>query len=100
MNCPWASLDRSARQRMFHVAPGLRLAAFELGFAAPYDLRLGGSESVVGINQAFGLDEHAVLPLGERHKVPLPDVQGFEHLARNDHLTPLAHAADPLLSCG
>src|ERR1017187_9524828 len=41
-SCSWASSDSSARQRMFHGAPGFRLAAFELGFAAPYDLRLGG----------------------------------------------------------
>ena len=61
---------------------------------------LFGSEHVVRINHAPGLDEHTVLLLGECHKIPLMDVEGFEHLPRNDHLPPLAYAADALGRCG
>jgi hypothetical protein len=48
----------------------------------------------------LGLDEHAILLLGECHIIPLLDVEGFEHFPRNDHLAPSAYASDPLLGCG
>jgi len=59
--------------------------------------RLSRGEHVVGVDNPLGLDEHAILLLSERHKIPLSDVEGFEHLPWNDHLAPLAHAAYPLL---
>ena len=71
-----------------------------LSFSLLHESTLFGGEHVVGINHAPGLDEHAVLLFGECHKIPLMDVEGFEHLPRDDHLPPLAYPADPLVRCG
>jgi hypothetical protein len=65
-----------------------------------HESALFAGEYIVGINHASGLDEHAILLFRERNKIPLLDVEGFEHVSRNDHLAPPAHAADPLLGCG
>ena len=71
-----------------------------LSFGLFHESAFFGGEYVAGINHAPGLDEHAVLRLSECHKISLPDVEGFEHLAWNHHLAPLANTADALLGCG
>jgi hypothetical protein len=76
------------------------LSLAHLAFGFLYESALFGGEYVVSINHTPGLDEHAALLLGERHKIPLLDVEGFEHLPRDNHLAPLAHTADPLFSRG
>jgi hypothetical protein len=70
-----------------------------LPFGLFYESAFFGREYVVRINHAAGLDEYAILLLGECNKIPFLDVEGFEHLPRNDDLAPLADAADPLLGC-
>jgi hypothetical protein len=76
------------------------LSLAHLSFGLLHESALFGGEYVIRINHAPGLDEHTVLLLSECHKIPLLDVEGFEHLPRNHHLAPLANAADPLLGCG
>src|ERR1022692_5324905 len=76
------------------------LSLAQLPFAFLHESALFGGEDIVRINHAAGLDEHAILLFGERHKIPFANIQSFEHLARDDHLAPLAHAADPLSGCG
>jgi addiction module RelB/DinJ family antitoxin len=75
----------------------LSLAHLALGLF--HQSALFGGEHIVGINHASGFDEYAILLFRERNKIPLLDVQGFEHMPRNDHLAPLAHAANPLWGC-
>jgi hypothetical protein len=76
------------------------LSLAHLSFGLLHESALFRGEYVVRVNHAFGLDEHAILLLSECHKVPLLEVEGFEHLPWNHHLAPLANAADPLLGCG
>jgi hypothetical protein len=76
----------------------LSLAHFSLGLL--HERALFTGEHIVRINHAAGLDEHAILLFRKRNKIPLLDIEGFEHLSRNDHLAPLPHATDPLLGCG
>jgi hypothetical protein len=71
-----------------------------LAFGLLHERALFGGEYIVRINYASRLDEHAILLFCEGNEIPLLDVEGFEHIPRNDHLTPLAHATDPLLGCG
>ena len=97
--CSWASVESSARQRMFYSLPRFRLPAFELRFAAANDLRFFGREHVVGVNQALWLQEHAVILLGERHKVALAHLELLENLAGDDDLAPLADPPDAFLWC-
>ena len=72
----------------------LSLAHFPFGLL--YESALFGGEHVLRINHPSWLDKHAVLLFCERHKIPFLDVEGFEHLPRNDDLAPLAHATNPL----
>jgi hypothetical protein len=44
-------------------------------------LGLGGSQHVVGIDHAFGFNEHAVMLLRKRNEVPYPKFKGFADLA-------------------
>jgi hypothetical protein len=76
------------------------LSPAHLPFGLFHESALFGGEHIVGINHASGLDEHAILLFCEYNKIPLLDVEGFEHLPRNDHLAPLPHAPYPLLGCG
>ena len=77
-----------------------KLSFAHLSCGRLYESALFGGEYVVGINHAFGLDERAILPLSESYKIPRLDMEAFEHLAGNDHLAPLAHAANPLPGSG
>jgi len=74
------------------------LAHFPFGLL--HERALFGGKHIVRIDRAAGLDEHAILLLREGNKIPHLDIEGFEHVPRNDHLAPLAHAADPLRGCG
>src|SRR5436190_1693827 len=85
---------------MFHSAPGFRLSTFELSLTAAHDFRFRWREGVLGIKHTFRFYQHAVLLLGERHKVPHLEFEGFENLARDDHLPALPHATDSLFGCG
>jgi hypothetical protein len=76
------------------------LSRAHLSFGLLDESALFGGEDIIGINYAPRLNEHAIFFLGERDIIPLLDVEGFEHLPRNDHLAPLANATDPLLGCG
>lgn len=76
----------------------LSLAHLSLGLF--HESALCRREYVVRANYAAGLDKHAILLFCERNKIPLLNIQGFEHFPRNDHLATLANAADPLLGCG
>jgi hypothetical protein len=87
-------------QIMSELGDGHELPLAHLSFGFLHESAFFGGEHVIGINHAPGLDEDAVLRLSERHKVPLPDIEGFEHLPGNYHLAPLAHAANPLVRCG
>jgi hypothetical protein len=69
-------------------------------FGLLHENALFWAKYVVRIDPAPGLNEHAIPLFGECNKVPLLDVKGFEHLPRNDDLTPLAHATDPLMGSG
>ncbi len=71
----------------------LSLAHLALGLF--YERALFWGEHIVRINDAAGLNEHAILLFCKRNKISLLNVEGFEHFPRNDHLAPLAHAADP-----
>jgi len=75
------------------------LSLAHLPFGLFHESALFRREYVVRINHAAGLDEHAVLLLGECHKIPLLDVEGFEHLPRNDDLAPLADTTNTLPRC-
>jgi hypothetical protein len=85
---------------MAELGEGDEFSLAHLSFGLLHESALFGSEDVIGINQAFRLDEYAVLLLGERHKIPLLQVKGFKHLPRNDHFTPLADATGPFRSYG
>src|ERR1017187_8333713 len=87
-------------QIMSELGEGDELSLAHFSFGLLHQSALFGGERVIGMDHAPGLDEHAVPVLGERHEIPLLDVEGFEHLPRNHHLAPLPHAADPLLCCG
>lgn len=87
-------------QVMSELGERYKLSLAHLPFGLFHQSALFGSEHVVRIGHAPRLDEHAILLFGERHKIPFLDVQGFEHLPRNDHLAPLAYATDPLSVCG
>ena len=82
---------------MFDFGPRPRLPLARLLETLAQSFRLSRDEHIVGVDNPLELDKHAILLLSERHKIPLSDVEGFEHLPWNDHLTPLAHAAYPLL---
>jgi hypothetical protein len=71
-----------------------------LAFGLFHERAVFGGKYIIRINYASRLDEHAILLLREGNEIPLLDIEGFEHLTRNDHLAPLAHATDPLLGCG
>jgi len=85
---------------MSELGEGDELSLPHLSFGLLHESALVGGEDVIGINHAPRPDEHAILRLSECHKIPLLDVEGFEHLPRNHHLAPLANAADPLSGCG
>jgi hypothetical protein len=85
---------------MSQLGEGDEFSLVHLSFGFLHEGTLFWGEDVIGINQTLRLDEHPVLLFGECHKIPLLEVEGFEHIPRNDHLAPLAHAADPLLGCG
>ncbi len=87
-------------QVMAKLGEAHELSLAHLYFGLLHEGALFRGEYVAGINHAPRLDEHAVLGLSERHKIPRPDVEGSEHLPWNHHLAPLANAADPLLGCG
>ena len=76
------------------------LSPAHLSFGLLHESALFWGEYVIRVNHSSGLDEHPILRLSECHKIPLPNVEGFEHLPRNDHLAALAHATYPLLGCG
>jgi hypothetical protein len=85
---------------MFDFGPRPRLPLARLFETLAQSFRLGRGEHVVGVDNPLGLHEHAILLLSERHQIPLPDVEGFEHLPWNDYLAPLAYSPYPLLDCG
>src|SRR5436305_14734254 len=87
-------------QFMAELGECQELSLSHLSFGLFHESTLFGGKDVVGVDHTFGFDQNAVLLLGERHKVPFPDVQGVEDVSRDDQLTALADAADPLLSCG
>src|SRR5260370_19577031 len=76
-SCFWASRESSTRKRMFHDAPGFGLSPFELRLTATDNFRLRRRQGVIGINHAFRFYEHAVLLLGERHKIPRLELAGW-----------------------
>jgi len=75
------------------------LSLTHFSFGLLHESALFGGEHVVRIDHTPGLDEHAVLLFGECHKIALLDVEGFDHFPWNDHLAPLADAANPFLGC-
>jgi len=60
---------------MFHGCPCFRVAPLQLCFAAAHGFSLSGCQDGVIIHQTLRLDKYAILPLGERHKVALADIQ-------------------------
>jgi hypothetical protein len=98
-NIFFGAFKSSQTHAMFDFGPRTRLPRPDLFQRVSQFLCFCGRQGVVRINDAPRLDEHAILLLGERHEIPLLNVEGFEHLPRNDHLAPLAHATDPLFGC-
>jgi hypothetical protein len=68
-------------QIMSKLGEGHELSLAHLPFGLLHESALFGRQYVIGIDHAPGRDEHAVLLLSERHEIPFPDVEGFEHLA-------------------
>jgi len=56
------------------------LSLTHLPFGLFHESALFGRKHVVRINQTLGFDKHAVLLFRERHKIPFPDVEGFENV--------------------
>ena len=73
-----------------------RLPLAHLALSLLDERTLLGSEDIFGVNYALGLDEHTIVFGGECYIVSFPQLQGFENLAGNDHLAPLAHTPDGL----
>jgi hypothetical protein len=84
---------------MSKLGEGHEFSLAHLSFGLLHESALSRGEYVIGINHAPGLYEHAIVPLSKCHKIPLLDVEGLEHLTRNDHLAPMAYAVDPLSRC-
>jgi hypothetical protein len=83
---------------MLHLAPRFGFSLASLFQCVPDLSGLGGCEHVVGIYQAPWPDEYAAGVPAERHEIAFLKVHAFEEFARDDHLAPLADAADPVLS--
>jgi hypothetical protein len=76
------------------------LSLAHLPFGLFHERALCRAEYIIRINHAPGFDEYAILLFREGDKISFSDVEGFEHMPRNDYLAPLAHAADPVLIGG
>jgi hypothetical protein len=76
------------------------LSLAHLPFGLFHERALFRGDYVIRINHAPGFDEHAILLFREGDKISFSDIEGFEHMPRNDYLAPLAHAADPVLGGG
>src|SRR5271157_4926978 len=101
----WIALGRPRRscsalalnlqtQFMSYVGPWPRFPFACLFETLAQSFRLGRREHVVGVDNPPGLHEHTVTVLCERHEIPFAHVKVIENLAGNDHLAPLANAAD------
>ena len=74
-------------------------ALLHLAFGFLHERGFGGSKHIVEIDLRFPLDDDRISTLRDRHQVTSAHFEVVENFARDYHLTPLPHAADPLLRC-
>jgi hypothetical protein len=76
-------------QFTFDFGPRPRLPLARLLEASAQSFRLIRREHIAWVYNLPGLHEHAVAVFGERHEIPLAQVEVVEDFAGNHHLAPL-----------
>jgi hypothetical protein len=82
---------------MAELVEGHELALPHLAFGLLHHCAFFRCEHIVGINQAFWLNEHPIRPLRKCDEITLPHAEAFENFSGDNHLTPLADAPDTFL---